>query len=83
MTIRIPESFPCPPQAAVRPASRGRTASAFAGGGFRRTGGGVSGGMGFHRLHEDDSTPMTAGPTIGKAVVKPPAGPAAGGDPGG
>ena len=84
MTLRIPESFPCPSVSTGLPAFGERTAAAFAGGGFRGVDGGVSGEMGFHRLHGDESTPMTAGATmIGKAVIKPPTGPAAGGDPGG
>ena len=82
MRLRIPESSVCPSGSTGQPAFRERTAAAFAGG--VRVDGGVAGGMGFHRLHGNESTPMTAGATmIGKAVIKPPTGPAAGGDPGG
>ena len=60
------------------------TTAPSASGGCRGVSGPAEGGMGFHRLHGNEITPMTVpGSTVGGAVIKPRTGPAAGGDPGG
>ena len=84
MISRIPQSPLHPFGFTGSQAAFAETPVPSASGGCRGVSGPGEGGMGFHRLHENEITPMTLpGSTMGGAVIKPRTGPAAGGDPGG
>ncbi len=84
MISRIPQSPLHPFRFTGQQATFFGTTAPSASGGCRGVSGPAEGGMGFHRLHGNEITPMTVpGSIMGGAVVKPRTGPAAGGDPGG